>query len=120
MYLAKTITDRDGNAFDMVGVFDADSQMTERLQRFGHVTSHLTLEGKTIAYRAHEFHKSTFTPRSEIQTAIVSEKRDKSWSCGYRVSNVLATYAHNHFYSNLDFLEHLLSFWSKKKRNICT
>ncbi|MBE0450233.1 MAG: cobyrinate a,c-diamide synthase [Clostridia bacterium] len=115
MYLAESITNLDGKKNAMVGYFDAEVQMTSRLQHFGHVEAVFTIGQSKIVYRGHEFHKSLFLPLSHIDTRISVVKSDQSWTCGYNLRNTIATYVHNHFYSNLEFLEFLVGFWIQNK-----
>ena len=122
MYLTDLIEDLDGWPFEMVGFFDANTLMTKKLQRFGHTHINLKIESSdkfnrsyNIDYRAHEFHKSIIVEHQPIDKIITSEKRGKQWSCGYFRENTLATYAHNHFYSNLEFLAFLIDLWTINK-----
>ncbi len=119
MYLMKTIETRKGEVYEMTGVFDGCSNMTDRLQHFGHVEAILKLQvgGKweSINYRGHEFHHSVVTAR-DLNQVIEVNKKEESWHCGYHKHNVLGTYVHNHFYSNLAFLEWLLYFLTQNKR----
>ncbi len=115
MYLADHIVSLSGKKNAMVGFFDAEVQMTSRLQHFGHVEAVLNTDGSDVTYRGHEFHKSVFVPKSQINTKISVAKNEQFWDCGYNIGNTIATYVHNHFYSNLEFLEFLVGFWSQNK-----
>ena len=109
MYLMRQIEQLDGSSHEMVGVFDGTAVMTRRLQRFGHVEATLY---NGIKYRGHEFHHSIIKNCSE-PTQIEVQKNADQWKCGYYQNNVLATYVHNHFYSNLEFVRFLLAFYLK-------
>lgn len=109
MYLTKTMTLNSGETNAAVGFFDADSEMTKRLQRFGYVNICAYLGGKTIEVRGHEFHHSLVKTAAKLPTAYVMIKKGKTWTCGYRQKNVLAGYPHIHFYSNPMFLIRLLN-----------
>ncbi len=122
MYLTDLIEDLDGWPFEMVGFFDVNTLMTKKLQRFGHTHINLVLEdspefGKSyeISYRAHEFHKSILVEHQPVTKIIEASKRSKTWQCGYFREHTLATYAHNHFYSNLEFLAFLIDLWTINK-----
>ncbi len=115
MYLADDIVGLNGERNSMVGFFEAEVQMTSRLQHFGHVEAILDTEWGELSYRGHEFHKSIFVPKKKIETKITVEKDGQFWDCGYSFGNTIATYVHNHFYSNLEFLEFLVGFWSQNK-----
>ncbi len=118
MYLMRTLENSDGEVYEMVGIFDGVSKMTDRLQHFGHVDATLQqpLEGEdaAILYRGHEFHHSVVTV-NDIETIITVNGKSDTWQCGYHVHNVIGTYVHNHFYSNLSFLEWLITFFSQNK-----
>ncbi|KDR96510.1 cobyrinic acid a,c-diamide synthase [Peptoclostridium litorale DSM 5388] len=106
MYLTEKVTGLDGSESEMVGFFPAKAAMTRRLQRFGYVE--FECEGITGRTRAHEFHRSYVELKEDIVTAYnVFKKRESgegdSWSCGFCKKNVMAGYAHVHFYSNMDF-----------------
>ncbi|GAU77349.1 cobyrinate a,c-diamide synthase [Fusibacter sp. 3D3] len=122
MYLTDLIEDLEGWPFEMVGFLDANTLMTKKLQRFGHTHIKLTLDaseklGKAyeITYRAHEFHKSILVTHQPITRIIEASKGSNTWQCGYFKENTLATYAHNHFYSNLEFLVFLIDLWTVNK-----
>lgn len=116
MYLTNEIENLEGDKYPMVGFFDSYSKMTTRLQRFGHIEVRLAndvINESYIEYRAHEFHHSLIEDIGEIEKIITSSRKNTEWKCGYFAKNTLATYAHNHFYSNLDFLEYLIRLWTK-------
>jgi cobyrinic acid a,c-diamide synthase len=118
MYLMQTLENSDGEQYEMVGIFSGLSKMTNQLQHFGHVeaTLSMTINGESVAipYRGHEFHHSIVVS-SDIEMAIAVSGKKESWQCGYHVRNVIGTYVHNHFYSNLAFLEWLTTFFSQNK-----
>jgi len=117
MYMCKSIVDLDGNQFQMVGVLDNNSVMTQRLQRFGYVdveVSEDTILGKSgTSFRAHEFHRSELTESAEDKLCY-SVKKDRgngnvnNWSCGYMYKNFVGGYAHIHFYNNLEIPKQFL------------
>ena len=123
MYLMSTLVSLDGKTYNMTGVFQGNALMTESLQRFGHVEAELdcTKYSKSdklssvampskIVYRGHEFHHSKIEG-CDAEQLISIRKNQRNWTCGYSVHRVLATYVHNHFYSNLDFVKFLISFY---------
>ena len=118
MYLMDSLENREGEVFNMVSVFEGQAKMTDRLQHFGHVeaTLRLPIEGEISAlnYRGHEFHHSIVTVQ-EIIFSMDVKKKDRAWQCGYHKYNVLGTYVHNHFYSNLAFLKWFIQFLSQNK-----
>lgn len=104
MYLMERIVLKEGDSYEMVGVFPGTARMTDRLQHFGHVTA----TWGAVSYRGHEFHKSVIDLEGEQKFALEVSKRNKKWACGYTAQRVLATYVHAHPYGGLDFLEKLL------------
>ncbi len=103
MYLSKQIiADR---TFDMVGVFNHSVRMSKKLNisRFGYVNC---VHGD-MTIPAHEFHYSDVENTQNSQYHFDVQKGEKSWSGGFRKENVLAGYAHIHFYSNLNFFKTL-------------
>lgn len=111
MYLMSEIVDIEGHSFEMVAHFSGRAIMTDKLQRFGHVEATLP---NGLIYKGHEFHHSTIENESSNCLISVTNKRNK-WSCGYHKNNVIGTYVHNHFYSNLDFVEFLINFFKAGK-----
>ncbi len=122
MYLMQWLENSDGERFEMVGIFNGTSKMTDRLQHFGHVDATLQLKSGnqcddksvSILYRGHEFHHSV-VDATGVDTAISVSGKKETWQCGYHAYNVIGTYVHNHFYSNLSFLEWLIMFFSQNK-----
>lgn len=115
MFLTNSITSGD-QPDPMVGFFDAKSEMTTKLQRFGLIEVNLEgLLGQSMTFRAHEFHKSKIEDLSEIQKLYKVSKGTRTWTCGYYKNNTLATYAHHHFYANINFLSLLIDLWGIMK-----
>lgn len=111
MYLSKSIETLDEKNYEMCGVFDFDTHMTKRLQRFGYVNVDVN-EGafvdKNKRIKAHEFHRSKVTGDEDAQCSYdVYRARAGAehmhWDCGYRYKNCLAGYAHVHFSGSIDF-----------------
>ncbi len=121
MYLTESITTYEGQRHEMVGIFDTDSSMTNRLQRFGYVNVVIekpcTIAANPIEVRAHEFHRSTIEESYKCCTAYTVSKAnngEQAWKCGLVKYNALGAYAHMHFYSNRklaeDFVENCLQY----------
>ena len=116
MYLTNSITNLEGVKNQMTQIVGGDSVMTKSLQRFGHVSVDLNpskllmTELPPIHYRGHEFHHS-LVENCPATCILEVSKKNNSWSCGYHLKNVLATYVHYHFYSNLDLLETLIDLF---------
>ncbi len=114
MYLTNRIVDGVGQAFDMVGVFDADAEMTKRLQHFGYVNVELTndcLIGKAgTTFCGHEFHRSKTEFGGVMLSYNVAKayRSKKQWQCGATYKNVLGAYTHVHFKQYQHLIEQLI------------
>lgn len=108
IYLCNSYTDIEGNETDMVGYFNQRVIMTNKLQRFGYVEME-TESG--IIIRGHEFHHTKLEEDKESTYYNITKlsNRNRTWQDGLRKNNVLATYPHIHFYSNLEWVKQLLS-----------
>lgn len=118
LYLCKGIYDLEGNYGHFVGYFDKDIQMTTRLQRFGYVTIR-TLNNLTM--KGHEFHRTKLVePMEEEGFYQISKcsRPENQWIGGMRKNNVLAAYAHIHFYSNPNFVVSLLQIAESYKNSM--
>ncbi len=118
MYLTKSIANFEGDKYEMVGVFDRESSMTKRLQRFGYVNVNINkpcaISGEKDVVRAHEFHRSTLNEVDEGNYAykvdkIREKKLQKTWECGLIKNNTLGAYAHIHFYANKALAKHFIN-----------
>ena len=67
MYLHRTITDKDGHAWPMVGYVDADASYTGRSQRFGYA-EYAYPDGTKV--KGHEFHYFDSTDNGEDVLAV--------------------------------------------------
>ncbi len=113
MYLCRRIKNH-GDVFDMAGVFPAQCEMTDRLQRFGYVDLKIAGSGIFARHttRAHAFHYSTtdmdaIAEEYGIKSCYEVEKHRAGgkvfrWKDGWRIKNTLAGYSHIHFWSNPD------------------
>lgn len=128
MYLTDSIRTKDDREFEMIGLFPGKSCMTASLKRFGYVFVKLTedtiLGKKGSEIRAHEFHYSETVVDKRINSCFeVSKRRDglttQLWNCGFKIHNLLAGYAHMHFWSNPEFakgfIESCRSYRARKK-----
>lgn len=105
MFLTRSMTDRTGTTYPMVGVIPASVAMQESRTALGYreVTACqdglLLLKGESM--RGHEFHYSTISyddgayPNAYRTVGTRAQRRE-----GYVSSNVLASYTHLHFASN--------------------
>ena len=115
MYLTKSI---DGS--QMVGFFDGESIMTNKLQRFGYCKvkidkkcfdEQLEIE-QDFEITAHEFHKSQVNLNEKNVYEVEKTQYDGEiikWQCGYLKKNTLAGYAHINFLGNMKLLKALVN-----------
>lgn len=111
MYLCSAIKQLDGETNAMSGVFNCTTKMTSKLKRFGYAL--LEFEGEQC--RCHEFHHSEIeeagTNNFEYVYRLKKPNYNKEWICGLRRKNVVAGYAHVHFYSEPAFTNKIFSLW---------
>lgn len=109
MYLGKyLITSK--RKYRMVGLFDGESKMTPRLQRFGYcvaVPQRTTILGKPgEQILGHEFHHSTFKVLDDELKPVLTMKKIRdhhlvnTWPGGYQVRRTFASYLHVDFYQS--------------------
>lgn len=99
MYLTRSIADKQGNIYPMVGIYDIDTAMTDSLNHFGYIYADViednVLFEKGVRIRGHEFHKSIVLGEYSDTTYLVHNLAgNEAWPCGYRYKNCLGTYVH--------------------------
>ena len=111
MYLHKTITDKDGHEYKMVGALDADCKYTGKLVRFGYIdlkenAPNYLKDGETI--KGHEFHYFDSTDNGE---SVIATKptTGKSYKCIKDRDNLWIGFPHLYYPSNVDFAENFVS-----------
>ncbi|CQR71274.1 Cobyrinic acid A,C-diamide synthase [Sporomusa ovata DSM 2662] len=118
MYLARQITDFDGQTYDMAGVIPAVCQMQSKLETVGYVEAKaltnnvLCTTGESL--RGHEFHFSRMLPEvssAEFPWAFAFKKMRTGtiYQGGYAAGNVLASYLHMHFAGNRQAAEQFVT-----------
>lgn len=98
-----------------VDYFSGNSYMTKKLQNFGYAQMEVTKENNKIPLKSkincHEFHRS-YVELNEKKIYKLTKKMydgsSKEWECGYIKNNTLATYAHVHFFGNMDILKNII------------
>ena len=109
MYLCRQVRGQDGQVREMTGVFDAQADMTSKLQALGYVDAQclgdciLSSAGSSV--RGHVFHYSKVVSHGEVRFAyrLSKDKGIDGSLDGMTRKNALASYLHLHFGSNLEF-----------------
>ena len=115
MLLAQSIRTFDGRVYPMAGVLPVKSNMMPRRMALGYVTIRVrrdnVLSPAGAVHRGHEFHWSTVEEIGEVTYAYETVKRRgrAGKRDGIMVGNVLASYAHLHFASDLKLAENLVA-----------
>jgi cobyrinic acid a,c-diamide synthase len=114
MYLTESLETTDEKNYEMVGIIPGKVKMQPKLAALGYreITAeegNFLLEGDLRA-RGHEFHYSTFHPRTEFQSAYQTIGMRGNKQEGYRNGNLIAGYTHFHFGSCPELVEN----WIKK------
>ena len=114
MYLGKSLQTFDGAIFDMVGVLPIRTTMRNQRMALGYTRAKVLRDtflcpkgGEIIG---HEFHWSTLSESGEVCYAYETSKRlggPKKYD-GILVKNVLASYLHVHFASDLRMAKRLV------------
>jgi cobyrinic acid a,c-diamide synthase len=119
MYLCGGIVQNDGSRYPMVGWFDADAVMSDRLQALGFVTA-VTQRGTLLgpagqSFRGHQFRYSTLEWKSCVENAYTLTRRrgGQQTEEGYSRGNVLGSYVHAHWASNPTLADSLIQECSR-------
>ncbi|HVJ07837.1 MAG TPA: cobyrinate a,c-diamide synthase [Acidisarcina sp.] len=103
MYLGERLRTSDGQVHTMAGVLPLETEMTEKLVRFGYVEINLLqdclLGARGTVLRGHSFHHSRCTNTRDIGPAFqarytLANATDEE---GYARANIFASYIHLHF-----------------------
>ena len=114
MYLVKNIVDFQGRVFPMSGVFDCSAAMANKRQALGYIEIEVRkdniLSRKGDKIRAHTFHWSYLKNLSKsIRFAYkVTKGKERVYEDGLIKENVLASYAHLHFASRINFAKNFI------------
>ena len=109
MYLGKTIRDFDNNDFEMVGVFPFTTRMEKKLSYLGYYTvkaikdNILFKKGDVIKGHQFRYSKIERVPPS-ISRVYQIRKGNTTKFCkeGFALNNVVGSYVHLHFGSNIN------------------
>lgn len=109
MYLTK-----GSDTNNLVGFFDGRYKMTDKLMNFGYAKLQVLKENhifpKGLEINCQEFHKSYVQLKEQTIFSLSKNyyEEEKKWQCGYMKKNVIASYAHIHFYGNIEFFNSLI------------
>ncbi|XRG80341.1 cobyrinate a,c-diamide synthase [Rossellomorea sp. GAMAL-10_SWC] len=114
MYLTESLETTDETSYKMVGIIPGKVKMQTKLAALGYreITAeeeNFLLAGNLTA-RGHEFHYSTFHPRTVFEPAYQTKGIRGFKQEGYRKGNLIAGYTHFHFGSCPELVEN----WVKK------
>ncbi|MBT2658441.1 cobyrinate a,c-diamide synthase [Bacillus sp. ISL-18] len=114
MYLTESLETTDETSYKMVGIIPGKVKMQTKLAALGY--REITAEGENfllagnLSARGHEFHYSTFHPRTDFEPAYQTKGMRGFKQEGYRKGNLIAGYTHVHFGSCPELVEN----WVKK------
>lgn len=107
---------RGSEANNLVGFFDGIYRMTDKLVNFGYAKLKVD-DSRAFPFKqgleinCHEFHKSFVELKEDKIFSLTKDYfgEKKEWKCGYIKNNVIACYAHIHFYGNIEFFNSLIN-----------
>lgn len=120
MYLGERLRTADGKEHTMVSVLPVQTQMTDKLVRFGYVEIELMqdclLGVKGTLVRGHSFHHSECETARALAPAFQARYTlsGKSGPEGYLCDNVLASYIHLHFRGDVRIAERFVAAAEKQ------
>jgi len=107
---------------DLVGFFDGIYKIGNSLVNFGYAELQVSngnhIFHKGLKIHCHEFHKSYVETKESTVFRLNKNyyEEEKQWQCGYIKNNVIASYAHIHFYSNIEFFNSLIKLAYKNSK----
>lgn len=123
MYLGNTIRDFDNNDFEMVGVFTFTTRMEKKLTDLGYYTVKVLkdniLSKKGDVIKGHQFRYSSLEGISPSISSVYQIRKGNSDELrreGFALDNVLASYVHIHFGSNINFAKQFIESCQTKTK----
>jgi cobyrinic acid a,c-diamide synthase len=121
MYLTESLETTNEKKYEMVGIIPGGVKMQPKLAALGYreITAeegNFLLAGNLTA-RGHEFHYSTFQPRTDFQPAFQTKGMRGFKQEGYRNGNLIAGYTHFHFGSCPGLVENWVNKCKEFKKN---
>lgn len=112
LYLQKELTDTSGKTYEMAGVLDGSSHMTNKLSHFGYVEVKAQNENPYLelgqCIRGHEFHYYDTTDNGQV-CKMVKPSGKRSWMGGQLKGNVFGAFVHLYYPSNPEFVRSFLT-----------
>lgn len=128
MYLCERLVDGQGRSHRMVGVLPGAVRMTDRLQNFGYTTvipkRDNILAKANDSIKGHEFHHSVWDHRVPAQQTAytVIKRREDRRPEGFIQGNLLASYIHLHFLTNVRWARGFVASakkWQDERKRKC-
>ncbi|PLR80388.1 cobyrinic acid a,c-diamide synthase [Bacillus canaveralius] len=121
MFLTEALETTDEKKYEMVGVIPGMVKMQSKLAALGYreVTGeqgNFLFDGNLKA-KGHEFHYSTFHPKTNIQYAYQTKGMRGTKQEGYMKGNLIAGYTHFHFGSCPEMVENWIKQCKEHKVN---
>jgi len=116
MYLCQTITDFEGNHWEMVGMIPATAVMGKRLtlgyRNATPISDHPILSGQTTLW-GHEFHRSQLQQSSDFPLYQLRDLYGNQTKEGWQLGSIYASYLHLHWGSNPQLPQQLIQLAQK-------
>jgi len=100
MYMLDSISNRDGNSYQMVGALPGKAFWTGKLVRFGYVTIE---DDKGLSIKGHEFHYYDTDNNGENLLAK-KPTGNRSWKCMHQVNGGFLGFPHLYYPSEPEFV----------------
>ena len=112
MYLSDTITDENGNSYEMVGAIKSDIKWVGKLVRFGYIT----VDTGELLIKGHEFHYYDSDNNGEDCIATKPFGK-KSWNCIHKNKTSYIGFPHLYYPSNPNFVKNFVEVMKQYGRH---
>lgn len=111
LYLNRTLETPEKDSYKMVGIFDGDCHMQDKLTHFGYVNVRATVDTPYLRFgeivRGHEFHYYDTSDNGDT-CEVLKPNGKRKWG-GYKVKeNVFSGFAHLYYPSNIEFIKRFI------------
>jgi cobyrinic acid a,c-diamide synthase len=119
MFLTEVIETTNEKQYEMVGIIQGKVKMQTQLAALGYrevigEEGNFLFDGNVMA-KGHEFHYSTFHPKTEVQYAYKTKGMHCLRQEGYMKGNLIAGYTHLHFGSCPEIVENWIKQCEESK-----